>query len=67
MKASGAPPSLADQRSATLIRPASGETTARSLVAPLALDVLDEEVQREEVVDRAVEEALDLRGVQVHR
>ena len=28
MKASGAPPRRADQRSATLIRPASGETTA---------------------------------------
>src|SRR3954454_2444741 len=30
MKASGTPPSRADQRSATLIRPASGETTASS-------------------------------------
>ena len=30
MKASGAPPRRADQRSATLIRPASGETTASS-------------------------------------
>ena len=33
MKARGAPPSRADQRSATLIRPASGETTA-SLWSP---------------------------------
>ncbi len=36
-------------------------------VAPLRLDVVGEQRQREQVVDRAVEEALDLRGVQVDR
>ena len=65
MNASGAPPSRSVQRSATRTRPASGATTVTSVASTLGLDVVGEQRQREQVVDRAVEEALDLRGVQV--
>ena len=65
MKASGAPPSRADQRSATLIRPASGETTASRWSPYFSLTYVGEDRQRHQVVDRTVEEALDLVGVQV--
>ena len=63
MIASGQP-SRSVQRSATRTRPASGETTVACGRRP-SLDVLGEQRQREEVVDRTVEEALDLGGVQV--
>ena len=66
MIASGTP-SLSLQMSATRTRPMSGETTVRVGRVELALHVLEEHRHGEQVVDRAVEEALDLRGVQVDR
>ena len=66
MNASGTPPRRADQRSATLIRPASGRDHGERLVAVLLLDVVGQDRQRHQVVDRAVEESLDLIGVEVH-
>ena len=65
MNASGQPPSRSVQRSATRTRPESGATTAIGRPAYVLLDVLGQDVHREQVVHRAVEEALDLRGVQV--
>ena len=52
-----------DQSSATLIQPASGETTARSRWPYFSADVGRQDRHGHEVVDRPVEEALDLRGV----
>ena len=65
MNASGQPPSRSVQRSATRTRPASGETTVNVRPGVPLLDVVGQQRQREQVVDRAVEEALDLGGVQV--
>ena len=48
--------------------PTSGETTVISRRSrEVVLDVEREDRRRIEVVDRDVEEALDLRGVQIHR
>ena len=52
-------------RWASLPPPASGATTVTSSPAIERLDVLGEQRHRGEVVDREVEEALDLTGVQV--
>ena len=67
MIASGAP-RLSDHVSATRTRPVSGETTVRMravLGAERPLEVLEQHRLGEQVVDGTVEEALDLRGVQV--
>ncbi len=68
MIASGAP-RLSDQVSATRTRPVSGETTVsrcRSCGGQRRLEVLLQHGFGEQVIDRSVEEALDLRGVEIH-
>ena len=49
-----------------MTRPASGETTTRSS-SPRSLEVLGQHEHRGHVVDRDLEEALDLAGVEIHR
>ena len=54
--------------SARCTPPASGETIDDVAVAqPLFFEVIAQDRRGHQVVDRDVEEALDLRGVQVHR
>ena len=65
MMASGTP-SLSLQTSATRTRPISGETTVRLSGSSEFLKCRQHR-HREEVVERTVEEALDLRGVDVDR
>ena len=64
MIASGQP-SLSLQMSATRTRPMSGRDDGEVAQVELVLEVVQQHRHREEVVDRPVEEALDLRGVQV--
>ena len=51
--------------SATLVRPVSGATITKSPAGACSAQVVDEQRDGGQVVDRAVEEPLDLTGVQV--
>lgn len=65
-KASGTPPRRLPHCSATLMRPASGETTTVLPGIDLRLDVLDQRGHGPQVIHRAIEEALCLGSMQVN-